>query len=46
MTNEPPVNEAETRRKIIDANLRLAGWKLDDPSQVVSELDNRTSRAN
>ncbi len=39
MTDEPPYTEAETRRKIIDENLRLAGWKVDDPSQVVTELD-------
>lgn len=32
------MNEAETRCRIIDKQLRLAGWKLDDPSQVVSEL--------
>lgn len=33
------MNEAETRQKIIDANLRLAGWNVNDPSQVIQELD-------
>ncbi len=33
------MNEAETRRRIIDERLRLAGWKIADPSQVVTELD-------
>lgn len=33
------MNEAQTRQRIIDANLRLAGWKLNDPSQVIQELD-------
>lgn len=31
--------EAETRRRLIDEDLRLAGWNLDDPSQVIQELD-------
>ena len=33
------MNEAETRQHIIDANLRLAGWSVNDPSQVIQELD-------
>jgi type I restriction enzyme, R subunit len=33
------LNEAETRRRLIDEDLRLAGWVLDDPSQVIQELD-------
>ena len=33
------MNEAETRRRIIDQRLHLAGWKIADPSQVVTELD-------
>src|SRR5664280_2318921 len=33
------LNEAETRRRLIDEDLRLAGWDLDDPSQVIQELD-------
>lgn len=33
------MDEAETRRRLIDASLRLAGWDLKDPSQVVEELD-------
>lgn len=33
------MNEAETRRRIIDEQLRLAGWKIKDPSQIVAELD-------
>jgi len=31
--------EAETRRKLIDEKLRLAGWNVRDPSQVIQELD-------
>jgi len=34
-----PVTEAETRRKIIDKKLRLAGWNVYDPSEVIQELD-------
>jgi len=34
-----PLTEAETRRKLIDANLWLAGWDLRDPSQIIQELD-------
>jgi len=33
------MDEAETRSRLIDASLRLAGWDLKDPSQVVEELD-------
>lgn len=33
------LSEAETRRRLIDEDLRLAGWDLDDPSQVIQELD-------
>jgi type I restriction enzyme R subunit len=33
------MNEAQTRRHPIDTSLRLAGWNLQDPSQVVEELD-------
>jgi type I restriction enzyme R subunit len=38
MTPEP-YSEADTRRQIIDDRLRLAGWDLDDPTQVIQELD-------
>ena len=38
MTPEP-YSEADTRQQVIDQNLRLAGWNLDDPSQVIQELD-------
>lgn len=31
--------EAETRREIIDKNLRIAGWEINDPSQVSLEFD-------
>ena len=31
--------EAETRRELIDVALGTAGWDVDDPSQVVKELD-------
>ena len=33
------LSEAETRRKLIDEKLRLAGWNVRDPSQVNQELD-------
>ncbi len=29
--------EARTRKGLIDEHLRLAGWKLADPTQVVEE---------
>jgi type I restriction enzyme R subunit len=38
MTNEP-WSEADARRLLIDHRLRLAGWNVDDPSQVSQELD-------
>lgn len=34
-----PYSEAETRQRLIDAQLRLAGWDVDDPTQVIQELD-------
>lgn len=33
------MSEAETRRRFIDENLRLAGWNVQDPMQVSIELD-------
>jgi type I restriction enzyme R subunit len=39
MNIKVPHTEAETRRHLIDEALRLAGWNVDDPSQVVQELD-------
>lgn len=33
------MDEVRTRQELIDARLRLAGWNLQDPSQVVEELD-------
>ena len=33
------LSEAQTRRQLIDENLRLAGWNVQDPSQVSLELD-------
>ncbi len=33
------LDEAATRKQLIDTRLRLAGWDLDDPSQVIEELD-------
>ena len=38
MTHEP-YSEADARRELIDHRLRLAGWNVDDPSQVSQELD-------
>jgi type I restriction enzyme R subunit len=35
------LTEAQTRRRLIDEDLQLAGWNLDDPSQVIQELDIR-----
>lgn len=35
----PPPNEAQTRQQIIDKRLAKAGWNVDEPSQVTSELD-------
>jgi type I restriction enzyme R subunit len=34
-----PYSESDTRRTLIDNQLRLAGWNVDDPSQVIQELD-------
>lgn len=34
-----PYSEADARQQIIDNRLRLAGWNVDDPSQVIQELD-------
>jgi type I restriction enzyme R subunit len=34
-----PYSEADTRQQLIDARLRLAGWDVVDPSQVIRELD-------
>jgi len=33
------MNEAETRQQIIDRKLKLAGWDVSDPAQVIQELD-------
>lgn len=33
-----PYSEAQTRQQIIDQRLQLAGWDVDDPSQVIQEL--------
>ncbi len=33
------MNESETRQQIIDQKLKLAGWNVSDPSQVIQELD-------
>lgn len=32
-------NEAETRAKLIDKQLEIAGWNVADPTQVVQEFD-------
>ncbi|TYB76460.1 type I restriction endonuclease subunit R [Bizionia myxarmorum] len=32
------MNEAETRKDIIDKRLKLAGWNINDRSQVIKEL--------
>jgi type I restriction enzyme R subunit len=34
-----PYSESDTRQQIIDDRLRLAGWNVDDPSQVIQELE-------
>ena len=34
-----PYSEAQTRQQVIDRRLALAGWNVDDPSQVTEELD-------
>jgi type I restriction enzyme, R subunit len=33
------MNEADTRKLLIDKNLLLAGWSVDDPSMVSQEFD-------
>ncbi len=33
------ISEAKTRQEIIDLRLKKAGWNVNDPSQVTSELD-------
>ena len=38
MTRDP-YSEADARRELIDRNLHLAGWNVDDPSQISQELD-------
>ena len=40
------MNEAETRQKIIDERLKKAGWNVDDPSRVTTELDIWTGSGN
>lgn len=37
--------EAQTRQRLIDARLRLAGWAVGDPSQVAEELEIDLARA-
>jgi len=32
------MNEAETRQQVIDRKLALAGWEVDDPTEVTQEL--------
>ena len=39
MSNRLPHTEAQTRQQRIDKALRLAGWNVHDPSQVIQELD-------
>lgn len=34
-----PYSEADTRQQLIDWNLALAGWDVNDPSRVIQELD-------
>jgi type I restriction enzyme R subunit len=34
-----PYSEADARQQLIDQKLELAGWNVDDPSQVIQELD-------
>jgi len=33
------LSETDTRQQIIDQKLKLAGWDVSDPSQVIQELD-------
>ena len=39
------LNEAQTRKQLIDTKLALAGWNVNDPSQVTEELDIDLSEA-
>ncbi len=34
-----PCSEGDTRRQLIDEGLRLAGWDVDNHSQVIQELN-------
>ena len=34
----PKKTEAQTRQQIIDQCLKKAGWDVNDPSQVTSEI--------
>lgn len=34
-----PYSEVDTRQHVIDARLHLAGWDVNDPTQVIQELD-------
>ncbi|GAA4888528.1 DEAD/DEAH box helicase family protein [Ferrimonas pelagia] len=38
-TNTFELNEAETRRRLIDAELRSDGWNVNDPEQVGKEIE-------
>lgn len=40
-----PYSESDTRQQLIDHQLRLAGWNIDDASQVIRELDIHVARA-
>jgi type I site-specific restriction endonuclease len=33
------INEAQTRREIIDKRLKKAGWDVSEPTQITTELD-------
>lgn len=35
----PDISEAKTRQEIIDKRLKKAGWNINNPSQVTTELD-------
>src|SRR4026209_2231468 len=34
-----PYSESDTRQQLIDDRLRLSGWDINDPSQVIQELE-------
>jgi len=34
-----PYSESDTRQQLIDRRLGLAGWNVEDPSQIIQELD-------